>query len=153
MDITRNAKSVRKRSNEQTQIYCSPCPLTGSEPSRSRQFSRNLKRRCARAMPRLARAMPRLVRVITTCPLNALCLRMNLTPSAVLGRLIKEPSCVPMRELNWSLAKLWNHVLRDLFSTTFGEHIKDEGICEETSGEPLGSPLCGKTLAPILVKL
>ena len=98
-------------------------------------------------MPRLARAMPRLVRV------NALCFRMNLTPSAVLGRLIKEPSCVAMRELDWSLAKLSDHVLPDLFSTTFGEHIEDEGICEETSWEPLGNPLCGKTLVPILVKL
>ena len=104
-------------------------------------------------MPRLARAMPRLVRVITRCPVNALCFRMNLAPNAVLGRVMKKTLCVPMRELGWSLVKLSDHVLPDFFSTTFGEHIKDEGICEETSGEPLGSPLCGKTLAPILVKL
>ena len=108
---------------------------------------------CVRAMPRLARAMPRLVRIIRGCPVNALCFRMNLTPSTVLGRLIKEPSCVAMRELDWSLAKLSDHVLPDLFSTTFGEHIEDEGICEETSWEPLGNPLCGKTLGPILIRL
>ena len=41
-------------------------------------------------MPRLARAMPRLVRVITRCPVNALRFRMNLTPSAVLGRLMEK---------------------------------------------------------------
>ena len=53
-----------------------------------------------------------------------------------------------MRELGWSLAKLPDHVLPDLFSTTFGEHIEDEGIREETSWESLGERLRGKTLGP-----
>ena len=52
----------------------------------------------------------------------------------------KTSSCAPMTELGWSLAKLSDHVLPDLFSTTFGEHIEDEldmrGDLMGASGEP-----------------
>ena len=51
------------------------------------------------------------------------------------------------------LGQVTGRCVPDLFSTTFGEHIEDEGICEETSWEPLGNPLCGKTLGPILIRL
>ena len=58
-----------------------------------------------------------------------------------------------MRELGWSLARISDHVLPDLFSTTFGEHIKDEWISEETSWESLGKRFCGKTSGPRVVTL
>ena len=62
-------------------------------------------------------------------------------------------SCVPTMELAWSLARISDHVLPDLLSTPFWEHIEDERICEETSWESLGKRFCGKKLGPRVVTL
>ena len=46
-----------------------------------------------------------------------------------------------------------DHVFPELCSTSFGEHISEEEEYEETSWEPLGKRLCGKSLDPRLAKL